>query len=68
MAEFYVELNPQSNGDHVVHFATCNHLPTQDTIRYLGSISNCGSALKKAGQTYKQVNGCPECASAFYTA
>ena len=68
MAEFYVEINAQENGDHMVHNANCSHLPAQDVIRYLGSISHCASALKKAGERFKQVNGCPHCAVTCHAA
>jgi hypothetical protein len=67
MAEFYVEKNAQSNGDHVVHRADCAHLPAKEAIQYLGAISNCNSALKKAGQLFKQVNGCTYCSVSGHT-
>lgn len=68
MAEFYVEVNAQSNGDHVVHKADCDHLPGKEAIQYLGAISNCNSALKKAAQLFRQVNGCTYCATTCHTA
>lgn len=68
MAEFYVEINAQSNGDHFVHRAECSQLPAKNTIRYLGSIASCASAIKKAAESFKQVNGCPHCSSANHMA
>jgi hypothetical protein len=68
MAEFYVEINAQENGEHIVHNATCSHLPAKEVIQYLGAISNCASALKKASERFKQVNGCPHCAVACHAA
>ena len=53
MAEFYVEKIAQNNGEHVVHKSDCSLLPSQDAIQYLGAISNCDSALKKAGQFFR---------------
>jgi len=67
MAEFYIEINAQPNGDHVVHRSDCSMLPAKDGISYLGSISTCTSAVKKAAERFKQVNGCPQCASTCHT-
>lgn len=61
MAEFYVETIAQENGDHLVHNANCSSLPAKDSIKYLGAISNSGSALKKANEWYKVVIGCSLC-------
>ena len=68
MAEFYVEINAQENGVHVVHNASCSSLPAKESISYLGSIASCTSALKKAAERFKQVDGCPQCASTCHTA
>ena len=62
MAEFYIEISPRENGDHIVHDASCGELPAKDTMQYLGSIASCASALKKASERFKQANGCPVCA------
>jgi len=67
MAEFYVELNTQENGDHVVHTSTCSLLPSREVLRYLGSISNTKSAVKKAGEHLTQVNGCAHCTPSYQT-
>ena len=63
MAEFYVEIIAQSNGEHLVHKSGCSFLPAKEAIQYVGSISNFDSALKKANQTFRQVNGCSHCAN-----
>ncbi|QPK64164.1 hypothetical protein IVG45_04100 [Methylomonas sp. LL1] len=68
MAEFYIETNAQPNGDHIVHNANCSLLPAKDAIRYLGSIASCASAVKKAAESFKQVNGCPQCATTCHSA
>ncbi len=61
MAEFYIELNPNYNGDHVVHDAGCEHLPSKNALRYSGTICNCMSAVKKAQERFKQVTGRVRC-------
>jgi len=61
MAEYYVEITAQGNGDHLVHKASCSLLPGKEAIQYVGSISNFDSAVKKANQTFKQVNACTHC-------
>jgi hypothetical protein len=68
MAEFYVEINAQSNGDHVVHTADCSLLPSKETMQYLGSISNIKSAVKKASEVLRQqASGCSKCTAAYQT-
>jgi hypothetical protein len=68
MAEFYVEINAQSNGDHVVHTADCSLLPSKETVHYLGSISNTKSAVKKATEVLRlQASGCSHCSAAYQT-
>lgn len=64
MAEFYVDTTAQSNGEHIVHNASCALLPPKESRRYLGSIASCSSALKKAAEMFKPVNACPQCVSA----
>jgi hypothetical protein len=64
MAEFYVETIAQENGDHLVHNANCSLLPAKDIIKYLGAISNSGSALKKANEFFKMSTGCTQCIKA----
>ena len=61
MAEFYVEIVAQGNGDHTVHKSDCSILPSKESIYYLGAISNSDSALKKARERFKQVNACIHC-------
>jgi hypothetical protein len=68
MAEFFVEINAQNNGDHLVHKSDCSVLPPKDAIRYLGAIASCSSAVKKAGGWFKQVNGCSQCSVSCHTA
>ncbi|MGZ4954785.1 MAG: hypothetical protein ACXV8Q_06700 [Methylobacter sp.] len=68
MAEFYVEINTQENGEHVVHTSLCSSLPSRETMQYLGSISNTKSAVKKAAELLrKQATGCSHCTPAYQT-
>lgn len=68
MAEFYVEINAQDNGEHVVHISECSLLPSKETMQYLGSISNTKSAVKKAAELLrKQASGCSHCTPAYQT-
>lgn len=68
MAEFYVELNGQDNGGHVVHTSVCSLLPSKEALQYLGSISNTKSAVKKAAELLrKQATGCTHCTPAYQT-
>ncbi len=67
MASYYVNKNAQSNGDHEVHVWGCSFLPSIENRLYLGEFSNCSDAVKKAKETYKQVNGCYYCCSECHT-
>ena len=61
MARYYVNKNPQTNGDHEVHTASCNRIPKVENRIYLGDFSNCEKAVKKAKEHYKKSNGCFYC-------
>lgn len=61
MAEFYVEINAQEDGVHLIHKSECSLLPAKDAIHYLGSISNVGSAVKKASERFSKPTGCSHC-------
>jgi len=69
MAQYCVNTNAQSNGDHEVHNlgANCSHLPDAVNRLALGNHNNCTTAVSKAKQTYSQSNGCAYCASACHT-
>ncbi len=64
---YYVNNNPQPNGDHEVHTADCIHLDQIKYKLYLGLFDNCEDAVKKAKTTHAQSNGCAFCASACHT-
>jgi hypothetical protein len=61
MNNYYVNLNPQSNGDHEVHTDDCRYLPTIWNRKYLGIHTDCKPALEEAKKTYATSNGCKNC-------
>ncbi len=64
MAEFYIEKTNQ-----LIHKSDCSLLPKdKEATQYLGSLSNCGAAIKRATDYFKSANGCPECNAAFHAA
>lgn len=64
MAEFFIEISAQENGDHLIHKSTCSLLPAKEAIYYLGSISSVSSAAKKAGERFARPTACAECSPA----
>jgi hypothetical protein len=67
MALYYVNKNPQDNGDHEVHVSSCSRLPDQDNRLYLGSFETCRPAVTEAKKTYSQSNGCYYCSEDCHT-
>ena len=67
MDYYYVNKNAQSNGDHEVHKATCNYLPSDENRKYLGLFSTCTEAVREAKQTYLKSNGCYYCSNPCHT-
>ena len=65
MAKYYVNKNPQGNGDHEVHKEGCNWMPLIDYRIYLGEFNNCRDAVTSAKVYYSLADGChyccPEC-------
>lgn len=61
MPQYYVNMNPQTNGDHEVHKEGCSFLPDIQNRKVLGSFTNCADAVKKAKETYPKSNGCYYC-------
>ena len=49
--DYYVNTQPQSNGDHEVHKRTCMHLPVVSHRRYLGNFATDQEALREARKT-----------------
>ncbi len=67
MASYYVNQKAQANGDHEVHTASCQYLPSEANRLYLGEFASCGPAVTAARQHYQQVNGCRTCSYACHT-
>lgn len=67
MARYYVNEQPQSNGDHEVHTESCSFLPDLRNRKYLGTFSNCHAAVREAKKHYTQVNGCYWCSRPCHT-
>lgn len=58
---YYVNDDPQSNGDHEVHKSGCYWLRKAKSTTPLGNHTNCRSAVRKAKQIYPDSNGCYYC-------
>jgi len=67
MANYYVNKNAQSNGDHEVHKQSCSFMPDSENRIYLGDHATCGPAVREAKKHYTQVNGCYFCSKACHT-
>lgn len=67
MANYHVNKNAQSNGDHEVHVSGCGHAPDVANRLQLGEHSTCQSAVREAKKTYSQSNGCYYCSNACHT-
>ncbi|WP_188465263.1 hypothetical protein [Bizionia arctica] len=67
MANYYVNKNSQSNGDHEVHRMGCSYMPLIENRIYLGDFDNCVVAIKEAKRYYSLVNGCYYCSKECHT-
>ncbi len=67
MSIYYVNKNPQANGDHEVHVSDCTFLPSSDNRLFLGNHFDCKSALVKARIHFPQSNGCFYCCKPCHT-
>ena len=69
MPNYCVNKNAQPTGEHEVHNldANCNHLPDPVNRLSLGWHADCHSAVRKAKETYSDVDGCAYCCSACNT-
>jgi len=67
MANYYVNKNSQSNGDHEVHTTGCSWLPEPHNRTLLGNYSSCDPAVTKSKIHYTQVNGCFYCCKPCHT-
>lgn len=67
MDAYYVNNNPQSNGDHEVHKNGCYWLSQARSTTPLGNHSSCRTAVAQAKQIYSRANGCVHCSTACHT-
>ncbi len=70
MANFYLNINRQPNGDYEVHAAGCNRMPTIINQDYLGNFWTCGEAVREAKRkhpTWHRINGCYYCCNPCHT-
>lgn len=68
---YYVNKNPQDNGDHEVHVASCTQLnKVSDPAANLASLGwhdDCSSAVAAAKELYPKADGCYYCCEACHT-
>lgn len=67
MNAYYVNRNPQANGDHEVHKEGCTYMPVIENRKYLGIFSGCIAAVSEAKKTYPKSNGCYYCSNECHT-
>ena len=67
MNTYYVNKNPQSNGDHEVHKENCTYLPSVENRQYLGVFATCHRAVQEAKKYFPQSNGCYYCSNECHT-
>ena len=59
MELYFVNTNPQPNGDHEVHKSTCSYMPDLQHQLRLGYFYNCHDAVKEAKKIYPNTaDGC----------
>ena len=59
--KYYVNTQPQANGDHEVHNETCIYLPGIANRKYLGEFYSCEPAVAEAKKNYSKSDGCYYC-------
>jgi len=65
MPTYYVNNQPQPNGDHEVHVAGCAHFP--GSWMSLGDHARCATAVAQANHTHRPANGCIHCCRACHS-
>jgi hypothetical protein len=65
MANYYVNNNAQTNGDHEVHKEGCTYMPNNK--QSLGNHTTCHQAVTAAKQIYSRSNGCYWCSRECHT-
>lgn len=68
MHQYYVNKNPQPNGDHEVHRVdNCPTPADEENREYLGLFESCHGAVAKAKEKYPTANGCANCSPDCHT-
>ncbi|EMP0914094.1 hypothetical protein [Pseudomonas aeruginosa] len=67
MDTYYVNKQPQANGDHEVHRDGCRFMPSPLNRQYLGAFSSCYEAVQQARMYYLRSNGCAFCSLMCHT-
>jgi hypothetical protein len=61
MASYYVNPQPDQDGDNEVHREGCHKLPANG--EYLGEFSTCFEAVAAAKRRYPRADGCGICSA-----
>jgi hypothetical protein len=64
MASYYVNPEPDKDGDNEVHQEGCHRMPARR--EYLGEFSNCHEAVAAAKRRYPNADGCGICSPACH--
>ncbi len=67
MDTYIVNKTAQPTGEHEVHKNDCGHLPENQNRQNLGYFKNCREAVKKAKESYYNVDGCYWCCNDCHT-
>jgi hypothetical protein len=67
MANYYVNRNAQTTGEHEVHQDGCPTPPNHENRHVLGYFLKCQDAVKIAKQTYPNSDGCRNCCPDCHT-
>lgn len=67
MANYYVNKNAQSSGDHEVHKSGCSFMPKSENRIPLGDFASCYGAVAAAKKIYPTADGCATCSPACHT-
>lgn len=63
MKNYYVNTQAQYNGDHEVHTADCQFIPSLLNRKAIGQHENCKAAVTEAKKTYSKADGCKTCSN-----
>ena len=60
MVLYYLNINPQKNGDHEIYSSVCQYVPNFINRKYFGFFTNYKLAIVQAKKTYPPSDGCKE--------